>query len=203
MSRAFADIVFTPSVLKEQEKRGGGGRYNERFMVEDEERVDAVGPEQAAFIARMDSFYQSTITETGWPYTQYRGGPEGFLKILDEKTLAYSDYAGNRQHVTAGNINVDDRMSILMVDHRSPKRLKVWGRARISDDPDLIAKVHDKGYRARPVRAIVVDVEALDWNCPSHIPQRITAEEHNAVVARLTEELEALRVAQTEPTRRE
>lgn len=193
MSRAFADIVFTPSVLKEQEKRGGAGQSNAQYMASDERRVDQIGPEQAAFIQKMDSFYQSTITETGWPYTQYRGGPRGLLKILDEKTLAYSDYAGNRQHVTAGNINAENRMNLLLVNHLSPKRLKIWGRARISEDEDLITQIHDKGYRARPVRAIVLDVEALDWNCPSHIPRRLTEDEIKADMAPMIEELEALR----------
>ncbi len=193
MSRAFADIVFTPAVLKEQEKRGGAGPYNAQFMEADERRVDTIGSEQAEFIQRMDGFYQSTISETGWPYVQYRGGPRGFLKILDERTIAHSDYAGNRQHVSAGNINVENRVSILLVDHINPKRLKIWGRARISDDQDLIDQIHDKGYRARPVRAIIIDIEALDWNCPSHIPRRLTEEEHNNALEPAMKEIATLR----------
>ena len=153
---------------------------------------DAVGPDEAAFIAARDGFYQSTVGETGWPYVQFRGGPVGFLKVLDGKTLAYADFRGNRQYLSVGNLRGDDRVALILVDYPNRRRLKVWGHARvveINDDPELVARLHDPDYRARPERAVVITVAALDWNCPQHLPQRFTRQELEPVLAPLHAEL--------------
>ncbi|MEO3430861.1 pyridoxamine 5'-phosphate oxidase family protein [Pelagibius sp. CAU 1746] len=203
MARAFAEITFTPSVLAEQQRQGTAATYA-KFLTSEAAPADAVGPAEAAFIARRDGFFQATVGENGWPYVQFRGGPEGFLKVLDEKTLAYADFRGNRQYLSVGNLQVDGRVSLILVDYPNRRRLKVWGQARIVDigeDPELVAGLHDRSYRAKPERAVVITVAALDWNCPQHLPQRYTLEELEPALAPLREELERLR-AENEALRR-
>ena len=179
MSRAFADISFTPSVLAAQDKHGSARSYA-KFLGPDAEPGNRIGPEEAAFISRMDGFFQATVSASGWPYVQFRGGPAGFLKVLNDSTIAYADFRGNRQYLSVGNLADDDRVSLILVDYPNRRRLKVWGRARLvdaADNPDLIAQLQPGGYRAHPERAVVITVEALDWNCPQHIPQRLTLTE--------------------------
>ena len=204
MARAFAEIAFTPNVLDEQARQGSASGYA-RFLAPEAAPGDAVGPDEAAFIAARDGFYQSTVGETGWPYVQFRGGPVGFLKVLDGKTLAYADFRGNRQYLSVGNLRGDDRVALILVDYPNRRRLKVWGHARvveIDDDPKLVARLHDPDYRARPERAVVITVAALDWNCPQHLPQRFTRQELEPVLAPLHAELERLR-AENAALRRE
>ncbi|MEQ8354274.1 MAG: pyridoxamine 5'-phosphate oxidase family protein [Kiloniellaceae bacterium] len=195
MARAFAEIAFTPLVLNEQERLGSAASYA-KFLKPEADPGDAIGPAEADFIRRRDGFFQATVSETGWPYVQFRGGPVGFLKVLDEKTLAFADFRGNRQYLSVGNLRGDDRVAMILVDYPNRRRLKVWGHARIVDideDPDLIAGLHDTAYRAKPERAVVVTVAALDWNCPQHLPQRFTLEELEPALAPLREELHKLR----------
>jgi len=204
MSRAFAEISFTPSVLAEQEQQGSARSYA-KFLSPDAERGDRIGPDEAHFISRMDGFFQATVSETGWPYVQFRGGPAGFLKVLDETTIAYADFRGNRQYLSTGNLAENDRVSLILVDYPNRRRLKVWGRARLvglDDDPELIAQLQHEGYRGHPERAVVITIEALDWNCPQHIPQRLTLEELDAQlqpvrdeIARLQEQNRDLKIA--------
>jgi predicted pyridoxine 5'-phosphate oxidase superfamily flavin-nucleotide-binding protein len=126
---------------------------------------------------------------------QFRGGPAGFLKVLDEQTIAYADFRGNRQYVSAGNLAGDDRISLILMDYPNRRRLKVMGRARLvekNDDPGLVASLHVEGYRARPERAVVITIEGLDWNCPQHIPVRLTREELEPHLAPLRDELSRL-----------
>ena len=179
MSRAFADISFTPSVLAAQELNGSAENYA-KFLEPNADRGNQIGPAEAEFISRRDGFYQATTTDTGWPYVQFRGGPIGFLKLLDESTIAYADFRGNRQYLSAGNLADNDRVSLILMDYPNRRRLKVWGRAKLvaaTDDPLLMTKLQDPTYRALPERAVVIAIEALDWNCPQHIPQRMTLEE--------------------------
>ncbi len=195
MARAFSEIAFTETVRAEQEKNGSAAGYA-KFLAPEADPANRVGPEEAAFIARRDGFYQATVSETGWPYVQFRGGPRGFLKVLDDRTLAYADFRGNRQYLSVGNLKGNDRVSLILVDYPNQRRLKVLGRVRIvegDDDPALIGRLHDARYRARPERAFVITVEGLDWNCPQHIPQRFTLEELEPALAPLRDELEALR----------
>ena len=195
MARAFAEIAFTPAVLAAQEKQGSARNYA-KFLTPEADAGDRLTETEAAFIAARDGFFQATVSETGWPYVQFRGGPAGFLKVLDEKTIAYADFRGNRQYLSVGNLSQDDRVSLILVDYPNRRRLKIWGRARVVDretDPDLVARLFDDGYRARPERAVVITVEAFDWNCPQHIPQRFTVEEFEQALMPLREELERLR----------
>jgi len=195
MARAFAEIAFTPKVLEEQGRQGSATGYA-KFLAPEAAAGDAIGPAEADFIRRRDGFFQATVSETGWPYVQFRGGPVGFLKMLDEKTLAYADFRGNRQYLSVGNLKGDDRVAMILVDYPNRRRLKVWGHARIvdiEDKPELVARLHDPAYNARPERAVVISVAALDWNCPQHLPQRFTLEELEPALAPLREELQRLR----------
>ena len=195
MARAFAEIAFTPAVRDAQQSNGSANAYS-KFLSPEAEPGNRIGPEEAAYIAARDSFFQATVSETGWPYVQFRGGPVGFLKVLDDQRIAYADFRGNRQYISVGNLAADDRVSLILVDYPNRRRLKVWGRAQIIDgaaDPDLIDRLHDSSYRARPERAVIITVEALDWNCPQHIPQRFTLEELESELAPIRSELDRLR----------
>jgi len=194
MARAFAEIAFTPAVLAEQVHQGSAESYA-KFLDPAAAPGNRLGPAEAAFVAQRDGFYQATVSETGWPYVQFRGGPRGFLKLLDEGTLAYADFRGNRQYLSVGNLKGDDRVALILVDYPNRRRLKVWGHARIVDvkeDPDLVARLHDPAYKARPERAVVIAVAALDWNCPQHLPQRYTLEELEPALSQLRAELQRL-----------
>ena len=204
MSRAFADIAFTPSVRAVQEQQGSAAGYA-KFLEPEAERGDRIGPAEAAFISQRDGIYQATVSNTGWPYVQFRGGPRGFLKVLDDKTIAYADFRGNRQYLSAGNLADNDRISLILMDYPNRRRLKVWGRTKLVDaktDPSLIASLKHPTYRGLPERAAVISIAALDWNCPQHIPQRLTLEELEPQlkpvrdeIARLQSENEKLKIA--------
>jgi predicted pyridoxine 5'-phosphate oxidase superfamily flavin-nucleotide-binding protein len=179
MARALSTIAFTPAVRARQTEEGSREAYAPLDLPE-ADSGDRLGPAEAAFISERDGFYQATVSETGWPYVQFRGGPRGFLKVLDEKTLAYADFRGNRQYISSGNLKENDRVSLILMDYPNRRRLKVWARARqidAKDDPNLIATLREDGYRGLPERAVVLTIEALDWNCPQHIPKRYTLEE--------------------------
>jgi predicted pyridoxine 5'-phosphate oxidase superfamily flavin-nucleotide-binding protein len=194
MARAFAEIAFTPTVRAAQQRQGSAAMYD-CMLAPDADPANLLGPEEAAFVAARDGFYQATTSETGWPYVQFRGGPPGFLKVLDEQTIAYADFRGNRQYVSTGNLAGDNRISLILMDYPNRRRLKVLGRARLvekNDDPDLVASLHVDGYRARPERAVVITIEGLDWNCPQHIPARLTREELEPHLTPLKDELARL-----------
>lgn len=179
MARAFAEISFTPSVLAAQEQNGSAESYA-KFLEPDADRGNRIGPREEEFISRRDGFYQATVTDAGWPYVQFRGGPTGYLKVLDESIIAYADFRGNRQYLSTGNLADSDRISMILMDYPNRRRLKVWGRVKlvgVKDDPQLMTKLLDPTYRALPERAVVITIEAFDWNCPQHIPQRMTLEE--------------------------
>lgn len=178
MARAFAKIAFTPSVKAAQERYGSRAGYQSFEQAEDHR--DVLTSREAAFIAARDSFYQATVSETGWPYVQFRGGPKGFLKVLDSHTIGYADFRGNRQYITAGNIEANGRVSIILMDYPNRRRLKIWARARIvheDEEPELLRRLEMPAYRARVERAVLMSVEAFDWNCPQHITPRFTEEE--------------------------
>lgn len=195
MPRAFAEISFTPSVLAAQQLNGSAGSYA-KFLEPGADRGDRIGPMEAEFISRRDGFYQATVTNAGWPYAQFRGGPTGFLKVLDESTIAYADFRGNRQYLSTGNLADNDRLSLILMDYPNRRRLKVWGRAKLvgsKDDPMLMTNLQDPTYRALPERAVIIAIEALDWNCPQHIPQRMTLEELEPQLKPVREEIAQLR----------
>ena len=180
MSHAFAEIAFTPSVKAAQQRDGSRSNYARNFEGNAEVFNDRLGEAEVDFIAAQRSFYMATVSETGWPYLQHRGGPRGFLKVLDDRTLAFADFAGNRQLVSVGNAAVNDRVALLLVDYANRVRLKLLGRLAVTDwaahDP-LATKLIEPGYRARPQRVLTIKVEGFDWNCPQHIPVRIDAED--------------------------
>jgi predicted pyridoxine 5'-phosphate oxidase superfamily flavin-nucleotide-binding protein len=193
MARAFASITFTPSVRATQ-LRYGSRRANEGFEQAEDPR-DELTSREAEFIEARDSFYQASVSETGWPYVQFRGGPKGFLKVLDEKTIGYADFRGNVQYISAGNIDADGRVALILMDYPNRRRLKIWGRARLvhaDEDADLLVRLEIPTYRARVERAVIVTVEAFDWNCPQHITRRFTEEEIAELTAPLAREIERL-----------
>jgi ferredoxin-NADP reductase/predicted pyridoxine 5'-phosphate oxidase superfamily flavin-nucleotide-binding protein len=194
MTRAYSDITFTPAVLAMQTSMGSRSAFAPLDHVDD--RRDALTAEEAEFIHARDGFYQATVNESGWPYVQFRGGPAGFLKVLDSKTIGYADFRGNVQYISAGNLLGNDRVSIILMDYASQRRLKILGRVRLvseSEDPALMARLELPNYRAQVERAVVVTVEAYDWNCPQHITPRFTETEIEEAVAPLHAELARLR----------
>ncbi|PHR91723.1 MAG: pyridoxamine 5-phosphate oxidase [Robiginitomaculum sp.] len=194
MARAFAKISFTPSVVSLQKQHGSDKAYS-KFLLPDVLSGDRLSEAEASFIMERDSFYQASASQDGWPYVQYRGGPTGFLKIINSQTLAYADFRGNRQYISAGNISENDRVSLILVDYPNQRRLKIWGRAKLvtlADDPDLIASLHDETYRAKPERAVIIKVEAFDWNCPQHIHPRYTLEQLEPQITEMQTQIHAL-----------
>jgi predicted pyridoxine 5'-phosphate oxidase superfamily flavin-nucleotide-binding protein len=200
MGAKYAELAFTPAVRKLQERDGSRAHYarSETPGV----GADPLGAREIEFISERDSFYLSTVSETGWPYLQHRGGPKGFLKVLDERTVAFADFRGNRQHVSEGNLAGNDRAALILVDYPNQQRLKLLGRARVvaaGEVPGLIAQLADTGYEARVERAVLVRVEGWERNCPQHITPRYTEAELGPVLeplrARIRELEEQLRFA--------
>ena len=167
--------VFTPAAQRAQAERGSTKAFQQRVA---EGFPDRITPELAAFIAEQDTAFLATATADGAPYVQHRGGPRGFIKIIDEKTLGFADYRGNRQYLTLANLSENDRAYLFLLDPARRQRIKFWGRARvIENDPALVERLFDKGYKARPERAILFTIEAWDVNCSSHIVTRFTEAE--------------------------
>jgi len=203
MTHRFADIAFTPNVQRLQERHGSRAQYAR--MQERSGPNDALGPDEAEFLAEADSFFLATVSETGWPYVQHRGGPAGFVKVLSPTTLGFADFRGNLQHVSTGNALGDDRASIIVVDYARRRRLKLLGRLRFLDladaDPELVRHVELPGHLARVERVALFEVAAFDWNCPQHITPRFTEGEIDAATQPLRDriaELEA-RLAAAQP----
>jgi predicted pyridoxine 5'-phosphate oxidase superfamily flavin-nucleotide-binding protein len=170
-----ASRVFTPAARQAQAERGSTKAYAERVA---EGFPDRVTPELAQFIAELDTAFLATATADGAPYIQHRGGPKGFIKIVDERTLGFADYRGNRQYITLGNLSENDRAFLFLLDPARRQRIKLWGRARVvENDPALIEKLFDAGYKAKPERAILFTIEAWDVNCSQHIVARFSEAE--------------------------
>lgn len=193
MAHHFAQIAFTPTVKRLQTERGSRAGYG-RMESAPEPVNHRLGEAEAQFIAERDSFYMATVGETGWPYIQHRGGPRGFVRVLDAQTLGFADFRGNRQYVSIGNLTTDDRVSLFFMDYPGRTRLKLFGRARIigPDDPLLLSRLEMADNRARIEQGLVFAVEGFDWNCPQHITERFTREELHAVTAPLTARIAAL-----------
>ena len=176
MTHRFADLVFTDSVKAAQEYYGSRA-HNERLQ-KNFGPNDQLTSRETSFIALRDTFYLATVGETGWPYVQHRGGPPGFLRVLEPNLLAYADFRGNTQLVSVGNLSSNDRCSVILMDYPNRRRLKILGRMRIADartlPQALLTQVELPGYRARIERVALIDVAAFDWNCPQHITQRYT-----------------------------
>lgn len=202
MPTAFAGIAFTDSV-KAAQTRYGSREANQRFEVAEHAR-NTLEDMETAFIQARDSFYMGTIAENGWPYVQHRGGPAGFIKVLDQRTIGFADFKGNRQYISVGNLNANPRVSLILVDYANRRRLKLWGISRIvheEENADLIAQLTVPGYKARVERGIVIDIEAIDWNCPQHITPRYTEADVDHAIQALVEENKRLREALLSPPR--
>ena len=179
MKHSISEIAFTPIVKAAQEKRGSRASYAKMEQRgEQGPWRDVVTSELAQYIAERDSLYLGTAGADGQPYIQYRGGPKGFLKVLDEHTLAFADFAGNAQYISFGNLSENNKAFIFLMDYPNRHRVKIWGTAEfIEDDPALLQRIVDADYKARPERVLLFHVKAWSPNCPQHIKQRFTVEE--------------------------
>jgi predicted pyridoxine 5'-phosphate oxidase superfamily flavin-nucleotide-binding protein len=192
MAYGFLDIASTPSVKAAQAANGVGEMWERHAG---ERAFTKFTEAEAEFIAARDSFYMASVMENGWPYVQHRGGPAGFLKVLDETTLAFADFRGNRQYISLGNIAADDRVALILVDYPNRARLKILAHMEARDlkaDPELAQRLIVPGYKAVPERAFILKLEAFDWNCPQHITPRFTGPEIAAFVTPLQAQLAAL-----------
>lgn len=207
MPHQFAEIAFTPTVKRVQEESGSRSSYARMEALPDvvNHRLTEM---EAAFIAARNSLYMATVSETGWPYIQHRGGPTGFVRVLDENTIGFADFRGNRQYVSVGNLMTDERVSLFFMDYPNKTRLKLFGRTRIVglDEQAELSCIEMPDYRARVERGFIVTVEGFDWNCPQHIAERYTLEDVHAVTepltARITElEAQLERLSMPQPAR--
>lgn len=178
MSRTYTALTFTDSVKEAQEHYGtrSNAERVEAWEIDDQ----TLTQREIAHIVGRDGFYMATVGEDGWPYVQFRGGPKGFLKVLGPRRLGYADFRGNLQYITMGNVRKNNRVALILMDYPNRQRLKIMARATVIDvdqDPELIEQLQVPGYKARVERAVILDVEAFDWNCPQHITPRFTAEE--------------------------
>lgn len=178
MTGHYAQIAFTPTVRAHQSRQGSAAAYD-RMAAAAPRSADPLGEDEAAFIESRDSIMIATVGETGWPYVQHRGGPPGFLRVLDQHTIGLPDFRGNKQYVTRGNLDHDERVALFLLDQVHQARMKIFGRARAvepDEDPGLIARLTTHDYPARVERALVITVEAYDWNCRQHIPRMYPAD---------------------------
>lgn len=206
MSRGYGKIAFTPAVSDVQAYYGS----QEFFVRQGSRREDAQGPDplterEREFLSERDGFYLATLSDSGWPYVQFRGGPEGFLRTVDDSTVGWADFRGNQQYISTGNLAGIDRVSLIAVDYVGRRRLKLFGRAEVTTfekDPELVRSLSDPDYDAVVERAVLVRVEAFDWNCPQHIPSRFSPAEIAPVVTRLQDTITALQEENAELRRR-
>jgi uncharacterized protein len=186
MGRRFAELAFTPLVKQQQQIHGSRRQYQR--VEESANRGDRLGPYEQSFIQARDGFYMATISETGWPYIQFRGGPKGFLHVIDDRTIGFADLRGNKQYISVGNLGHDNRVSLFLMDYVAQQRLKILGTAQIyegdSAAKEWIERLRTDEKEDWPERAMVIRVEAFDWNCQQHIPQRFTLQELNEMQSR-------------------
>ena len=191
-----SEIVFPPAAQRAQAERGSAKAYAGKLT---SGFPDTVTPELAGYIAERDTAFLATVSENGAPYIQHRVGPKGFIKVVDEKTLGFADYAGNRQYITISNLEGNDRAFLFLLDFATRTRIKLWGTARVIESDDaLIEKLFDKGYRARPQRAILFTVDAWDVNCSQHITPRFTQPEILEATAALQQRIAAVEAENAE-----
>jgi predicted pyridoxine 5'-phosphate oxidase superfamily flavin-nucleotide-binding protein len=191
MSHFSSDIAFTPAVKDIQRRRGSRKIY---------EKIEARGGFQTeitedlvAFLASVDTAYLATASADGQPYAQHRGGPKGFIRVIDEHRIGFADFAGNRQYITTGNLAENSKAFLFLMDYANRRRIKLWGRARIVEgDAALLARLMPDGYSGRPEQAILFEIEAWDANCPQHIPQKFDADDVGAARSRLDERIATL-----------
>jgi predicted pyridoxine 5'-phosphate oxidase superfamily flavin-nucleotide-binding protein len=200
MGRRFAELAFTSKVKEQQQLHDSREQYEH---VEQTGRLDSqLGPQEKAFIQQRDEFYIATVSETGWPYIQYRGGARGFLHVVDDRTLGFADLRGNKQYISIGNLQHDSRVALFLMDYPAQRRLKIFGRARVHEGDrkarELIQKLNSPDETTPAERAIMIDVEAFDWNCPQHITPRYTQEELIDILAPMRARLRDLEAENAE-----
>jgi len=197
MGHKFAEIAFTESVQQVQQELGSRTGY--AGMEGGDDYNYLLGQREANFITARDSFYMASVSETGWPYVQHRGGPVGFMRVLDEKTIGFADFSGNRQYVSVGNFRKDDRVSLFFMDYPNRTRFKLLGRVQLvgADESELLARLEVDSYRARVERGFIIRIEAFDWNCPQHITPRYTDAHIETLMAPLIEQNRVLQASQT------
>ncbi len=181
MSQSYGEVMFGDATKRLQERYGSRAQYQRLAAMG--QRTEGLSDFEAEFIAERDSFYMGSVTADGWPYIQHRGGPKGFLRVFDSRVLAFADFAGNRQYISAGNFETNDRVSLFLMSYPEQARLKVIGHARVVElgvDPALEARVAVPGYRVKVERIVMIDVVAFDWNCSQHITRRWTQQEIRA-----------------------
>ncbi|GAA6159514.1 pyridoxamine 5'-phosphate oxidase family protein [Ruegeria sp. HU-ET01832] len=176
MPRAFSELTFTSAVRAHQERMGSAKTYA-KFIESGPQKGHQIGPAEKAFIEARDGFYQSTVSETGWPYVQYRGGPIGFLRVLGPTTIGYADFSGNKQYISRGNLDGNDRIAMILMDYANQRRLKILGRVDFTEGEAAAASLYPDGAETPAERAAIIRVEGLDWNCPRHITPRFTEAE--------------------------
>ncbi len=189
----FLEVAVTPSVRAAQADMG----VDQIWLGAHNRPSDAFTDDEIAFIASLDSFYMASVSETGWPYVQHRGGKIGFLKVIDRQTMAFADYRGNRQYISAGNLAANDRACLFLMDYVRRARLKIYvhvERLALDADPKLTELVSDQTYKGRPERVFKLRLEAFDWNCPQHITPRYTEQQVEQAVAPLRERLQRLEI---------
>jgi len=193
VSKHYGSIAFTDAVVGVQREYGSDGFYGrKRVQGNAAPGIDALTDDEREYLAERDSFYLATVSETGWPYVQYRGGPRGFLRVVDDHTIGWADFRGNLQYISTGNVGGDDRVAIIALDYAHQRRLKIFGHARVvtvAEDPALVKSFADPDYSAEVERAVLVTVEAFDWNCQQHITPRFSAAELEPHLAPLRRQL--------------
>ncbi len=199
MSRRFAELAFTPLVKAQQERHGSRRQYARMEGIGEAgagSNPDRLTEFEREFIAGRDGFYMASTSETGWPYIQHRGGEKGFLHVLDDRTLGFADLRGNKQYVSLGNLQHDDRVALFFMDYAHQMRLKILGRATVHENDAeaaaLLEKLRVPGEKTPAERAIVIHVEGFDWNCPQHITPRYTQEELMGTLEPVRRRMEAL-----------
>ena len=194
MGRRFAELAFTPLVKRQQQQHGSRHLYEQ--VERSSDLGDQLGPDEQAFIRERDGFYMASVSETGWPYIQYRGGEKGFLHVIDARTLGFADLRGNTQYISVGNLQHDDRVALFFMDYPNQSRLKILGRARIHEGDaearKLIEELRVPGEKSPAERAELIHVEAFDWNCPQHITPRYSEAELAKLLEPMRHRLDAL-----------
>lgn len=192
MATKYLDLTFTNSVCRAQQQY-----YGRTGAITGAPERDLLGQAEVEFIAARDSFYLGSISESGWPYVQHRGGPQGFLRVINETTLAFADYKGNRQLLTTGNVSVNDRVALFLMDYKNRARLKILGHARVENARlhlELVAQIADSNIRSSVERLVFIDVVSYDWNCPKYITPRYSIEEVEEAIAPLKSRIAELEV---------
>jgi predicted pyridoxine 5'-phosphate oxidase superfamily flavin-nucleotide-binding protein len=199
MTKSFGSLVFTPAVKALQERYGSRRQYARLEELGDMRGV--LGTDEKKYLGERDTFYMASLGENGWPYVQHRGGPKGFLRVIDDTTLAFADFRGNKQYISTGNLLTDNRVALIVVDYPRQSRLKLLGRAEIFEGEkakEWLPKVRDPEYRAVTERVYVIRIEAFDWNCQQHIIPRYTEEEIRDVLEPIEKQMQELHIENEE-----